>query len=766
MLSLLIFSCFALLIPTILCNNQTDLTALLALKAYINVDPQGSLNSWNQTTHFCRWEGIQCGHKHPNRVVAINLRSQGLVGSLSPHVGNLSFLRTIILQNNTLRGPIPREIGRLRRLEYVELMVDNSLSGVIPPEFGSLYRLESLGLGLNELSGPIPESIGNLTSLMQLYLPDCGLKGEIPRSLTRLWRLRYLILEENNFTGSIPSGLFNISTINVFGVGVNGLEGSIPSTIGLTLPTLRGLGLGHNRLSGRVPISLSNASSLEQLSLTANSFTRQLPRFGGLSLLQFLGASSNSIEDDISSLVSSLTNCTNLQIMDVSENILHGQIPNTIANLSINLRTLFIASTQIHGEIPSEIQNLLGNLSSLTDLDVYGNNFTGVIPKSLVGSLKNLAYLDMSYNMLSEIIPNSLSSCISLERLYLMGNGNLCGGIWELNLPPCTSSKLTRKNNLSALLKITIPTATVAAALLCLAIFIYKRKAPNNNSPSLPSFFGILDDGQTLIAVKVLNLIVRGASKSFMAECNALRGIRHRNLVKILSICESIDFQGNDFKALIYEFNANGSLEKWLHHNGEREESDAQVTNLNMIQRLNIAIDIAEALQYLHCGTDSTIAHGDLKPSNILLDLDMTACVGDFGLARIISSMLPPQEGASSTTIGIKGTIGYVPPAGDVYSYGILVLEMFTNKKPTDDLFKDYVNLHNFVSAALQNHVMEIVDPLMIQMEPGLNNSKVEDCMASILRIGVSCSREIPRDRLSMIDVVNELHKVKSCFLT
>ncbi|KAK4482627.1 hypothetical protein RD792_009791 [Penstemon davidsonii] len=187
-----------------------------------------------------------------------------------------------------------------------------------------------------------------------------------------------------------------------------------------------------------------------------------------------------------------------------------------------------------------------------------------------------------------------------------------------------------------------------------------------------------------------------------------------------------------------------------------------------MFQRLKIAIDIAHAIEYLHYGTDSTIVHSDLKPSNILLDHDLTAHVGDFGLAKIISSILPVHESSSSITI--KGTIGYVAPEystsymvsiqGDVYSYGILLLEMFTKKRPTDEAFSDRINLHNFVSNALPDHVMEIVDPF-IQTEHGMNSNKIKDCLASVLSIAVACSRTVPRDRISMKDVVIELRKIR-----
>ncbi|KAL8048693.1 hypothetical protein ABFX02_07G083900 [Erythranthe guttata] len=845
-------------------SNQTHLLSLLALKEAVDVDPNGALNSWNRTTNFCTWNIVTCGRRQPNRVVGIKLDSQGLMGSLSPHICNLSFLREINLQINiSFSGPFPQEIGLLRRLEYIEFS-NNSFMGTIMPgnitQWKNLIRylekLRDLGLAKNKISGEIPRFIGNVTSLRTLYLRSCGLEGEIPESISQLKRPSNLNLGDNNLTCSIPSGLFNISTIEQFVVDFNGLHGSIPSTIGLTLPNLSFLSLGRNRFSGRVLISISNASSLESLVLSFNDFTGPMLMFGGILLFSSLYAEKTLVQDDFS-FVSSLTNCTNLRAFDLSSLFISRQIPECIRNLSVNLAAIRISDTQLRRKIPSDklfnvnilnltqnwftgdIPSLFGNLSSITKLNLYENNFSGAIPKSL-GKCTNmlelnllrtvdLVMLDFSNNRLSGLIPNSLGTCISLERLYLEGNlfegqipqglsplvglryldlsrnnlsgtipsflgllrleqlnlsinmlqeqvpttgvlknktitslqGNkeLCRGILEFDLPPCTTS--SSKKNLSTRLKIAIPKEHTKKVLPSLPSFMGTQFLRLSYSDLLKAtggfaetslvgvgsfgyvYKGVLDDGVTVIAVKVLNLVVKGASKSFLAECNSLRGIRHKNLVKILSVCERIDFQGNDFKALVYEFKANGSLDKWLYYNGEQEEgSDAQLRNLDLIERLDIAIDVAHALEYLHSGIGSVIVHGNLNPSNILLDEEKTACVGDFGLSKIVSSVLPPRE--NSSTIGIKGTIGYVPPEygmsnaisaeGDVYSYGILVLEMFTKKRPTDDSFMDQVNLHNFVDAALPDHVMEILDPL-VRIGPRQNNNMFEDCMSCILNI-------------------------------
>ncbi|MCI38877.1 LRR receptor-like serine/threonine-protein kinase FEI, partial [Trifolium medium] len=122
------------------------------------------------------------------------------------------------------------------------------------------------------------------------------------------------------------------------------------------------------------------------------------------------------------------------------------------------------------------------------------------------------------------------------------------------------------------------------------------------------------------IVVKVLNLETRGAAKSFMAECKALANMKHRNLVKILTCCSSVDYDGEDFKAIVFEFMSNGSLEKLLH---DIEGSDNH--NLSFTQRIDIALDVAHALDYLHNDTEQVVVHCDVKPSNVLLDDDFVA---------------------------------------------------------------------------------------------------------------------------------------------
>ncbi|CAN1143757.1 Probable LRR receptor-like serine/threonine-protein kinase At3g47570 [Linum perenne] len=685
-------------------------------------DPLGALSSWNDSVHFCEWYGVSCSKRHHGRVTVLNLSSHGLYGSISPHVGNLSFLKFLCLYNNNFIGEIP-------------------------PEISHLHRLQRLSLHNNLLDGEIPSNISRCFNLIIFDVCHNKLVGRLPWKFSQLNKLQYLNVRSNNLSGSIPLAF-----------------GYIPSTIG-NLTKLIELSMSNNYLSGEIPASIQNCQKILKIELAHNNLSGVIPLevFSLTSLSIFLDLSSNRFTGTIPTEV-------DLEGLYMQDNHLQGIIPSSLSSLR-GIQELDLSTNKLSGQIPEFFESM--NISK--KLNLSHNNFEGEVPRQ--GVFKN----------------NSIVSVI--------GNSKLCGGIASLQLPPCN---ITRHSNKTLSLKWKIVISTISSLLLltfvgscCFILLIKKRGKQDMVSTDDPKLLqlsyqtlfkatdgfssanqigvgsfglvykGVLNEigGASInIGVKVFKLQRHGAFKSFMAECEALKNIRHKNLVRIVTVCS------------IYEFLANGSLEDWLHQPVERIDESTTTRSLNFSQRLNVAIDIASAVHYLHnyCGTP--IVHCDLKPSNVLLDEDMVAHVGDFGLARFLSTVANP----SSSTIGIKGTIGYAPPEygmgnevsiqGDIYSYGILQLELFTGRRPTDETFKDGLSLHNVVKSAMsKQRTYEVVDPVLLdellrKLTTHHSSSEearkdLEELMSSILEIGVACSSDIPEARVSMSEVLSKSYR-------
>ncbi|CAI9759095.1 unnamed protein product [Fraxinus pennsylvanica] len=265
-----------------------------------------------------------------------------------------------------------------------------------------------------------------------------------------------------------------------------------------------------------------------------------------------------------------------------------------------------------------------------------------------------------------------------------------------------------------------------------------------------------LSDGLN-VAVEVFNLQLEDArlTRSFATKSRVLSSIRHRNLVRIIGCCSN-----TEFKALIMEYMPNGSPDKWLFSSNYF---------LDILKSLNIAIDVALALKYLHHFNTFTIVHCDLKASNVLLDEDMVAHVDDFGIAKLFGEGESMGQTMTLATIGYMspeyGIEGIVSTSSNVYSYGILLLEMYTRKKPTDAMFGEEMILKSWVSHSLaENTITEVVDNNLLGKEDE-NFSRKEQCVSSILALAIECLHNIPRERINMREVVTRLRKIKATFL-
>ncbi|KAL0442630.1 UNVERIFIED_CONTAM: putative LRR receptor-like serine/threonine-protein kinase [Sesamum latifolium] len=405
-------------------------------------------------------------------------------------------------------------------------------------------------------------------------------------------------------------------------------------------------------------------------------------------------------------------------------------------------------------------------------------------------ALQYLEYLNLSFNELTGEIPSG-GPFAHFNYQSFISNDALCGPP-RFMVPACSSDhhhhhKLRQR---VVLLVVLIPLAILSAIFaLTVSIFLIKRrrktKLPSQlglfpditldrisypdleratsgfsqtNLLGIGSFGsvykGVFTDG-TAVAVKVFNLQIEGSFKSFDTECEVLRNLRHRNLTKVISSCSNIDF-----RALILEYMPNGSLEKWLHSHNEL---------LNLSQRLSIMIDVASAIDYLHHGYTTPVVHCDLKPSNVLLDDSMVAHVSDFGIAKLVNAEDTVVQTNTLATFGYiapeYGSEGLVSTRCDVYSFGIMLMETFTGKRPTDDLFMGGLSLRDWINEAYPLSLSHLIDATLLDPEEKSFDKNV-DCISRIMKLALDCSAEVPTERTNMKDALATLQKIRNQFFS
>ncbi|TYH74458.1 hypothetical protein ES332_D05G400100v1 [Gossypium tomentosum] len=510
-------------------NLNSDQFVLLEFKDRI-ADPQNVLaNNWTASTSVCNWIGVSCGILH-KRVIALNLKSMNLRGSIPPHLGNLSFLLSLDLSRNHFYGHLPKELGQL-------------------------HRLRILRLSYNSLNGEIPSWLGNLQGVRRLKMKNNNFIGTIPETLVNMSNLEFLSLGFNQLSGQIPSSIFNSTALEVIGLYDNKLEGNLPPIT--SAPKLEILLLWGNKLSGNIPNSITNASMLKKLDLGDNLFSGPIPKtLGNLKHLEVLKIFDNNLitgsaTDHEWSFLSSLTNCRNLRKIGVSGNPLSGVLPTYIGNLSKSLQYFYADECGLQGIIPMEI----GNLTNLLVLELGHNKLSGFIPAS-IGGLRNLQGLDLSSNKLGGPIPESLCD---LERLYnlflglnkLHGSIPSClGNITSLGYLYLDSNKLSSAIpstlwNLKDILKIDLSSNHLhnsrAIDVGNLRSLLKLNLSRNLLTGDILSSFGGL---QTLVSLDLSNNILHGhipesfdglISLEFLDLCNNnLSGVIPKSLEKLL----------------------------------------------------------------------------------------------------------------------------------------------------------------------------------------------------------------------------------------
>ncbi|KAI5075814.1 hypothetical protein GOP47_0009890 [Adiantum capillus-veneris] len=548
----------------------------------------------------------------------------------------------------------------------------------------------------------------------------------------------------------------------------SGLNGSIPSQFA-ELASLRSLNLSSNNLTGGIPLNLGSMASLETLSLSGNELSGAIPAsiWGLCGQLQELHLDHNTFSGGIPSPASLSNPCLYFRKLDLNDNILSGSIPSFI-----------------------------GSFANLTELNLSNNNLSGAIPESF-SQLNNLAVLDIANNNLSGAIP----AVKGAGAMAYAGNPLLCGA-------PLTNACAGQgvgeeeKKGLDKRLVAALVIGTMAIAVVALAIAVGVGHRHNwgrggfkggklsqemlaaeddigdgklvrfeggehlnveevLNAPgevlgktSYGTVYKAKLGGGAMIALRLLREDTVKDKEQFTPAIQQLGLIRYPNVVSLLAYYAGPKGE----KLLVYNYLSRGSLADLLYNRSLNRSP------LSWARRHKIVLGAARGLAHLHHGTRTQIVHGNLKSKNVMVDESFEGHLADYGLALLMNT------GAQNEMINAAAAQGYKAPelakmsrantTTDVYSFGIVLLEILTGKKPreSDGPDKLAVDLPTTVKAAvIEERISDLFD---LEIITGMR-SPLEDGLVQTLQLAMGCCAPSPAVRPDIKEVVRQLEEIR-----
>ncbi|CAL4966730.1 unnamed protein product [Urochloa decumbens] len=749
-----------------------------------------------------------------SRLEELHLDNNLMSGELPSALGNCTGLRYITIRNNSFKGHLNRVNFTQLDLRTADFSM-NHFTGTVPESIYACSNLVALRLAFNEFHGQFSPSIANLRFLSFLSitnnsftnitdalqkLKSCSnltslligtnFKGEtIPQDqvIDGFGNLQVLTIDACPLVGKIPLWLSQLRKLEMLDLSNNKLTGPIPSWIN-TLQLLFYLDISNNSLAGDIPIELMNMPMIQYeknavrldpkflelpvywtptrqyrmlnsfpilLNIGYNSFTGSIPpEIGQLKMLDVLNFSSNNLSGQIPWQISNLTS---LQVLDLSNNQLTGEIPPTLSDLHF-LSIFNVSNNQLEGHVPNGWQ-----FDTFTNSSYSGNS-------KLCGPM----LMFQCNSTITHTIPVKRRN---KKTIVALGLGVFFGGLAILLLlarllMSIRTTKPANRNKGNNNRDIEATSFNSVSEHLCdmikgsVLVMVPRGKGESNNL----TFNDILKatnnfDQQNIIgcggnglvyraelpcgsklAIKKLNGEMCLMEREFTAEVEALSMAQHENLVPLWGYC----IQGSS-RLLIYSFMENGSLDDWLHN-----KDDAN-SFLDWPTRLKIAKGAGRGLSYIHNTCKPHIIHRDVKSSNILLDREFNAYVADFGLARLI---LPYD---THVTTELVGTLGYIPPEygqawvatlrGDIYSFGVVLLELLTGKRPVQVLTKSKELVQWVREMRSKGKDIEVLDP-------ALRGRGHDEQMLNVLEVACKCINHNPGLRPTIQEVVSCLDSV------
>ncbi|XP_042944965.1 probable leucine-rich repeat receptor-like protein kinase At1g35710 [Carya illinoinensis] len=763
LLSLFLFVHHVVLSSNANSASAEEVIALLKWKNTLSNQTQSRLRSWtslpnasansNYSMDLCTWFGISCNPA--GSVVRMNLTSSGLQG-----IGGSMNMGSLQLSRNQFTGSLPESICHGGSLQNFSIS-NNSFKGRVPQSLKNCTSLKRVFLNGNQLTGDISQVFGAYPNLIIIDLSHNNFYGKISSNWGQCLKLGTLKMSGNNISGIIPPEIGNWIQLHVLDVSLNHIDGPIPKELG-KLTSLERLWLNGNHLSGAIPIEFNSLTNLEFLDISSNKLCESLPHNLGNDFLR-------------------------LNHLNLSHNNFSEEIPISLISL-FQLSKLDLSYNSLTGEIPSESNRM----QSLEVLNLSHNHLSGVIPTTFQ-EMHGLLHVDISYNELHGLIPNS-KAFLDAPLESLQGNKGLCGNI--KGLPPCKNlSKNGRHKTVFVIIFPLLGSLLVLFVFFQVLLILQRRK--KDQHPRLEQsdkdeggslFVSSTFDGRKMyeeimrateafndiycigegaygrtykaklssgdmVAVKKLHQLLdddNRSQKAFLNEIKALTEIRHRNIVKLHGFCSHARHS-----LLIYEYLEMGSLARML-------EIEEDAKELQWSKRLNIVKGVAYALSYMHHDCSPPVIHRDIKSNNILLDSQHEAHVSDFGTAKILKL-------DSSNWTSLAGTYGYIAPElaytmkitekCDVYSFGVLALEVIMGKHPGD--------LISSVKSSPPSIEMGIQLKDVLDQRLSLPTPQVEAELIRVAEIATECLNDLPESRptMHMISKILAAAQAPSCYL-
>ncbi|XP_023552755.1 receptor protein kinase-like protein At4g34220 [Cucurbita pepo subsp. pepo] len=734
---------------------NSDGALLLSLKRSILGDPLSVFANWNvYDATPCSWRGVTC----------TDLRGYG--------GGWPDFLRVtaVSLPASQLLGSIPDELGRIEHLRLLDLS-GNFFNGSLPVSIFNASELQILSLSNNVISGELPADIGGLRSLQVLNLSDNAFAGKVPGNLTALKNLTVVSLRSNYFAGEIPG---NFSWVEVLDLSSNLLNGSLPADFGGE--KLRSLNFSYNKISGPVPPEFAKwIPANATMDLSFNNLTGAIPQSAAL-LSQKTEAFAGN-EDlcgkplkHLCSIHSSLTIPPNVSEISSSSPAI-AAIPKTIGSIPATKSPGGPNGTQTNQPQntmkPITIAAIaVGDLAGITILAIgilyvyHHRKQTSPNSKTSKSSEKKPPIGSEQDHHNTQKIPSSVLFCLANKGEDTSEATSSSDGEEQSEKSGANRGGVNRDSKKNGVL-VTLDGETEMELETLLKASAYILGASGGSIV----YKAVLEDG-TAFAVRRIGDVNFERLRDFEAQMRAIAKLRHQNLVKIRGF-----FWGEDEKLIIYDYVSNGCLATSIHK--KQSSSSSSQIHLSFEVRLKIARGIARGMAFIH---DKKHVHGNLKPSNILLNADMEPLITDLGLNKLLSRSskiafastssrnfgshrsTPNRDhhdggGGGSPAVSV-GSAYQAPeslknlkpsPKWDVYSFGLILVELLSGKIAREGGVED------------EGRMKKMVDPTIRGELEGK-----EEAVMEIFRLGFRCACLVPQKRPTMREAVQVLEKICS----